>query len=83
MDHKGKCWRTKDATTPASSEERQCGEAARRLLFNDTGEYRGDGEAVFLHDVCADNDTRGKIADSAYAVLSLFAIHPLIHAFYR
>mmetsp|Transcript_12688 Transcript_12688/g.27557 ORF Transcript_12688/g.27557 Transcript_12688/m.27557 type:complete len:533 (-) Transcript_12688:47-1645(-) len=58
MEHDGQCWRNNN-TGPAGSEERQCGEAARRLLYDDAGEYRGDDEAVFLNEVCADNDTRG------------------------
>ena len=58
MEHEGKCYRTGNHG-PAGAEEYQAVEAARRLIFDDKGVYRGDDEAVFLNDVCADNDTRG------------------------
>ena len=61
MQHEGKCYRTCNVG-PASAEERQAVEAARLLLYDDKGEYRGDDEAIFLCKVCSDNDTTGKLA---------------------
>ena len=60
MEHVGRCWRN-SLHGPAGAEEYAAIEAARLLLFNDLGEYRGDDEAVFFCKVCSDNDTRGKI----------------------
>ena len=59
MKHKGECWRTPGSTGPAGAEERQAVEVARRLIYNDAGEYRGDDEAVFLNQIVSDNDTTG------------------------
>ena len=58
MEHEGHCFRNSSAG-PAGAEEKQAVEAARRLLLDDDGNYRGDNKAVFLYEVCADNDTRG------------------------
>ena len=55
MNHTGRCYRT-SLYGPSISEEYAAGEAARRLLLDDEGNYRGDNSAVFL-DICvSDND---------------------------
>ena len=59
MKHKGKCWKT-STSGPGGMEEKQATEVARRLLYNGSGKYRGDDEAVFLAAVVTDNDTTGK-----------------------
>ena len=43
---------------PASSEEHMAKDAARNLLLDKDGNYRGDDTAVFLSKVHSDNDTR-------------------------
>ncbi len=58
IEHKGDCYRNSISGT-AGAEEKQAVEAARRLLLDDDGNYRGNDEAVFLYEVCADNDPRG------------------------
>ncbi len=55
MQHRGKCYRT-SMFTPAILEDYAASEAARRLILDDDGNYRGDDSAVFLDIVVSDND---------------------------
>lgn len=57
MQHEGICYRN-TIHGPAVSEEYAATEAARRLLFDDAGNFRGEDSAVFLDVVVADNDVR-------------------------
>eukprot|EP00984_Skeletonema_dohrnii_P022599 scaffold11702_cov157-Skeletonema_dohrnii-CCMP3373.AAC.2 len=56
-DHKGECYRN-SKYNPASAEEYQATDAARELLIDDDGNYRGDDTAIFCGSISADNDTR-------------------------
>ena len=60
MEHDGPCYRTKDMLwNPSNSEEYQAEAAAKMMLLNENGEYRGDDEACFIGKFFADNDTSG------------------------
>jgi len=56
-DHKGHCFRNSNIN-PASAEYHLAADAARDLLLDEAGEYRGDELAIFCRRISADNDTR-------------------------
>lgn len=61
MEHKGKCYRNSNLN-PASAEEHQASIAARDLVLDENGAYRGDDIAIFCLDCNSDNDTRASQA---------------------
>ena len=57
MAHKGKCYRV-GKHGPANSEEHMAKQAARLLIFDEDGSYRGDDTTVLVSKIFADNDCR-------------------------
>ena len=57
MAHSGFCSRN-STNNPASAEEQQVEDAARDLLLDEHGNYRGDDEAIIFNEIIHDNDTR-------------------------
>ncbi|KAL7541261.1 hypothetical protein ACHAWF_006894 [Thalassiosira exigua] len=57
MAHSGFCSRN-STNNPASAEEQQAEDAARDLLLDEHGNYRGDDEAIIFNEIIHDNDTR-------------------------
>ena len=57
MQHEGTCYRC-GKCGPANAEEHMAADAAKQLLLNKDGTYRGDDTAIFLKKNFADNDAR-------------------------